>query len=58
MKKESIHNQLNRRKIFVVRYAFLINLFITIAIICLLLFFRIGNNSILSLATKYYLNKN
>jgi hypothetical protein len=57
MKKEDIQEQLDRNKIFVVRYALFINLLIAIVIFCFLLFLKIGTSSILQMAINYYFKK-
>lgn len=57
MRKDNLYDRLNRHKIFVIRYAFIINIIITIGIICLLYFLKIDNNSVLSLVVKYYFDK-
>jgi len=57
MKKETLQDQLDRNKIFVVRYAFFINVLIAVVIFCLLLFLKIGTESILSMAVSYYFRK-
>ena len=57
MKKETLQNQLDRKKIFIVRYAYLIISIIAVAITGLLIFFKIDGQSVLSLIVKYYLNR-
>jgi hypothetical protein len=54
MKKKSLQDELNREKIFVVRYAIFINLIIAIGIITLLVVLKINNQSVLKMVIEYY----
>lgn len=54
MEKQFLQDELNRKKIFVVRYAIFISLIIAIGIITLLVFLKINNQSVLKMVIEYY----
>lgn len=54
MSKDMLEEQLSKKKLFVVKYAIVIILFIVIAMSIILVKLRIGEESLLSSIVKYY----
>lgn len=57
MNKDPFKDQLDRKKIYVVRFALLINILVATGIAILLLALKINGQSILKMVIEYYLKK-